>query len=194
MRHSGKRQLFSPEHFGQRDQRKADQCSGIGRLDTFDQRNTQTFRLGTAGAIIGRLDAQVAFNFSIAKLAISDVGGHQPCLRPPIGGIEQADCSKKADGSAAGMPQLRKRTIVVSGLVEPDALAKGNLVGSDDKRIGKLPAHRMSLGQRQALRRFCRILLRERAFIDIWRNDLEGEFQPFEQLAPIARSGGENQC
>src|SRR4029079_12958878 len=142
---SGNWQVFVSEHFGQRDQGQANQGSGVGRLDAFEQRDAKTLRLRTAGAIVGWLRPNVALDFGLAYFPESDFRGHDLRLRPAIGGIEQRNGGYEAYCLAAGMPELGEGPGVISGLVEPNPLTECDLVRADDTPTREQGIHALAV-------------------------------------------------
>src|SRR5579859_3094401 len=98
---SGNQQILIPEHFRQRDQRQADQCRGVGRLDAFGQRDAQTFRLCAAGAIVCRLCLEVAPDFTVVQPTETDLRWNELRLLASAGRIDQCHRGDETDGLSA---------------------------------------------------------------------------------------------
>jgi hypothetical protein len=149
--------------------------------------------LGAAGAVVGLLGQQVVLDVVVGEGAhrtrhaassqVVDARGAQ--RRPPRSGTRRC-----ARAWRAAAPRRRRG----ARLAERLAIEVGHLVGADDHRAGVVGGHVARLGAGQAAGQRGGLLRRVAAVSSTsGRDGLEGQAQPFEQLAAIARGGREDQ-
>jgi hypothetical protein len=89
--------------------------------------------------------------------------------------------------------QLGQGVRMVARLADLLAVQRGDLVGADHQRARMPPAIAAAFrapGAGRSLRRFAR----QRGFVDVGRDRLEGQAQAGQQFAPVGGAGSEDQA
>src|SRR4051812_2968637 len=106
------------EHLRERDQRQADEGSRILGVDARDQRDAETFGLRAAGAVIGLLLSQIAFDRPVIELAEGHRAWHDTLLQRAAFRIQQRHRGVKLGALSAERAELSRSGHMVPGLIE----------------------------------------------------------------------------
>ena len=186
------RYTFGLKQGHERDEREANQRSGVIGHDTLSQGDAQCFNARAARAIVGPLQSKIAFDLFVVYIAERYRGRNARELYRPRRSVVEAQCGMKRNGPPTHGTQLPHGGGMAARLSEVHSGKLGHLVRSDDERWwGCSHGSRLCFRQTQSglLSRF----LSKRRFIDIRGDDREWEPESLQQLTPIAGAGGENE-
>src|SRR5262249_13974731 len=136
----------------QRDERKTDERARILALYPGDQRDSQTFGLCAAGAIVRLLLREVALDLSVVQPAKADAAGHDADPRGGGPRIVDADRGVELGFAPRERAKLTRGVVVCAGLAEDLAVAVRDLIAADNEGAREASSHRERLGSREALR------------------------------------------
>src|SRR5215813_12681194 len=171
---------FTLEHGRELHQRQPDESARIVGHDTLDQRDSESFDLGAAGAVVRMLELQVALDLVIGVTAKAHRRWNDGDLERTGRRIEQGKRRVKYHVATAHRLELFHGAIVVSRLTEARAVERSNLVAADHQAGGCGRAYVARLYLREAQSCLGSAFSGEDGFIHRRRPDLEGQPQAFQ--------------
>lgn len=186
------RHALAAQGRGDPDERQADERCRVLGFDPFEECNAKRLDLEAAGAIERALTLHVASDLLCGELACHglreiDMARFAPRARHERhGGVELGDRSGEPGQLGAGARGI-------AGFVEDRGADRCDLVAADDERPGMAGGYRAGFLEREAAGPVGWRFPGQDGFLDPRRDAGERRAQPSEQLAAIARGGGQDE-
>jgi hypothetical protein len=113
------------------DQRQSDECIGIVAFQTLEEGNPEALRPETAGAVIGALAFEIAFDARAAERAEVHPERLDQDLGLPAARIEHTESGQEQHAATRGMLQLGDGRGVIAGFAEDGVIETGDLIRAD---------------------------------------------------------------
>src|SRR5665647_3209658 len=117
--------------------------------------------------MVGLLFEQVVFYLGIGQMAEFHDIRHGFSLHMPSVWVIQAQCAIKDDATATHHAQLLDGTVVCEWFTELQAIQCGNLIATNNKRLGMISRYLACLGLRQSQGSILWCFVSQWRFIDI---------------------------
>lgn len=132
----GNGHTFGEQHVDQANKRQADQAGGVVAFGALEEADSQAFCFKAAGAIVGLLGEQVAFDLFRGEGAHVYGEGYAVCLIVACLAVEQGQAGEKGYAGAAGVKKLLARLVKSVRFADDLSVERCHLVGADDQVLG----------------------------------------------------------
>ena len=177
------------QHIDQCNQRQADERGRVIALHGCHERNPQSFRFGTSGAIKGIFAVKIVFDFLVREFAKSHRCGNYPALNSICRCVQERNCTVEYKCLSAHLLELLEGAFPCARFTNGNAILIRDLVRSDHQRVLKFFLETLRLGNCQPQCGGGRSFTGDRRFVGIRAGRFKLETKSGEKLFPVLRCG-----